>query len=79
MSRRRRASVDQAGLNLSYTRIIAPVDGMVGQRSVRVGAWVSAGTRLLAVVPLQQTYITANYLETQTGGCAPGPESGGED
>lgn len=59
------ASVDQARLNLSYTRIIAPVDGMVGQRAARVGAYVSAGTRLLAVVPLQQTYITANYLETQ--------------
>lgn len=60
-----RASVDQARLNLSYTRITAPVDGMVGQRAVRTGAWVSAGTRLLAVVPLQQAYITANYLETQ--------------
>ncbi|RPE02187.1 HlyD family secretion protein [Candidatus Pantoea deserta] len=59
------ASVDQARLNLSYTRILAPVDGMVGQRAVRVGAYVSAGTRLLAVVPLQQTYITANFLETQ--------------
>jgi len=59
------ASVDQAKLNLSYTRIIAPVEGMVGQRAVRTGAYVSAGTRLLAVVPLQQTYITANYLETQ--------------
>lgn len=59
------ASVDQARLNLSYTRILAPVDGMVGQRAVRVGAYVTAGTRLLAVVPLQQTYITANYLETQ--------------
>ncbi|WP_311791140.1 MULTISPECIES: HlyD family secretion protein [Pantoea] len=59
------ASVDQARLNLSYTRIVAPVDGMVGQRAARVGAYVSAGTRLLAVVPLQQTYITANYLETQ--------------
>jgi len=59
------ASVDQAKLNLSYTLIIAPVEGMIGQRAVRTGAYVSAGTRLLAVVPLQQTYITANYLETQ--------------
>lgn len=60
-----KANVDQARLNLSYTRIVAPVDGMVGQRVVRPGAYVSAGTRLLAVVPLQQAYITANYLETQ--------------
>ena len=67
-----KASVDQAGLNLSYTRIVAPVAGMIGQRSVRTGAYVSAGTRLLAVVPLQQTYITANYLETQLSDVRPG-------
>ncbi|TDS70147.1 membrane fusion protein (multidrug efflux system) [Pantoea sp. PNA 14-12] len=67
-----RASVDQARLNLSYTRIVAPVAGMVGQRAVRLGAYVSAGTRLLAVVPLQQTYITANYLETQLQDVRPG-------
>ncbi|MCU5772862.1 HlyD family secretion protein [Erwiniaceae bacterium BAC15a-03b] len=59
------ASVDQAQLNLSYTRITAPVDGTVGQRAVRQGAFVSAGTRLLAVVPLQQSYVIANFLETQ--------------
>ena len=59
------AKVSQARINLSYTRIVAPVDGMVGQRSVRLGAYVNAGTRLLAVVPLHQTYIIANYLETQ--------------
>lgn len=67
-----KAKVDQARLNLSYTRIVAPVAGMVGQRTVRLGAWVSAGTRLLAVVPLQQTYITANYLETQLKDVRPG-------
>ncbi|MGP2449741.1 HlyD family secretion protein [Pantoea stewartii subsp. indologenes] len=67
-----RASVDQARLNLSYTRIVAPVAGMVGQRAVRLGAYVSVGTRLLAVVPLQQTYITANYLETQLQDVRPG-------
>lgn len=60
-----RASVDQARLNLSYTRITAPIDGIVGQRAVRQGAWVSAGTRLLAVVPLQQSYVVAHFLETQ--------------
>ncbi|MBP2167750.1 membrane fusion protein (multidrug efflux system) [Erwinia toletana] len=59
------ASVDQAQLNLSYTRITAPVNGTVGQRAVRQGAFVSAGTRLLAVVPLQQSYVIANFLETQ--------------
>lgn len=59
------ASVDQAQLNLSYTQITAPISGSVGQRAVRQGAWVAAGTRLLAVVPLQQSYVVANFLETQ--------------
>ncbi|MDW5500775.1 HlyD family secretion protein [Pseudomonas lundensis] len=59
------ASVDQARLNLSYTQIVAPIAGTIGQRAVRQGAWVSAGTRLLAVVPLQQSYVIANFLETQ--------------
>ncbi|TFZ51872.1 HlyD family secretion protein [Serratia proteamaculans] len=66
------ASVDQARLNLSYTQIIAPIAGTVGQRAVRQGAWVSAGTRLLAVVPLQQSYVVANFLETQLAGVSAG-------
>lgn len=66
------ASVDQARLNLSYTIIKAPIGGSVGQRSVREGAWVAAGTRLLAVVPLHQTYIVANFLETQLANVKPG-------
>lgn len=57
----------QAKLNLSYTEITAPVDGIVGQRSLRIGGYVSAGTRVLAVVPLHDAYIVANYLETQLG------------
>ncbi|MCX8956690.1 HlyD family secretion protein [Erwinia psidii] len=61
------ASVDQARLNLSYTHITAPTDGFVGQRSARRGAWVSAGTRLMSIVPLQQSYVVANFLETQLG------------
>lgn len=57
----------QSKLNLSYTEITAPVDGVVGQRSLRIGGYVSAGTRVLAVVPLHDAYIVANYLETQLG------------
>ncbi|MBF7992967.1 HlyD family secretion protein [Rahnella laticis] len=57
----------QAKLNLSYTEITAPIDGVVGQRSLRIGGYVSAGTRVLAVVPLHDAYIVANYLETQLG------------
>jgi membrane fusion protein (multidrug efflux system) len=55
----------QAELNLSYTTISAPVDGTVGARSLRVGQFVSAGTQLMAVVPLHATYIVANFKETQ--------------
>lgn len=54
-----------AELRLSYTRITAPVDGTIGHRSVRVGAFVSAGKPLLAIVPLDAVYIAANFRETQ--------------
>ncbi|MBY4674359.1 HlyD family secretion protein [Burkholderia multivorans] len=66
------AMLDNARLNLSWTRIEAPIDGMVGQRSVRVGAYVTPGTPLLAVVPLQQAYVTANFQETQLTDVRPG-------
>jgi membrane fusion protein, multidrug efflux system len=62
---RTRAVEHQAELNLSYTTIIAPVDGTVGARSLRVGEYVQAGTQLMAVVPLNSVYIVANYKETQ--------------
>jgi membrane fusion protein, multidrug efflux system len=57
------AGLEQAKLNLSYTRITAPIDGMVGERSVQVGNYVSPGTTLMTVVPLDQVYIEANYRE----------------
>ena len=59
------AQLEQARLNLSYTRIRAPIDGMVGERSVQVGNYVSPGTTLMTVVPLDQVYIEANYLEVE--------------
>jgi membrane fusion protein (multidrug efflux system) len=58
-----RAQLDQARLNLSYTQILAPIDGIVGERSVQVGNYVSPGTTLMTVVPLDQAYIEANYRE----------------
>ncbi|HUB43583.1 MAG TPA: HlyD family secretion protein [Acetobacteraceae bacterium] len=61
----RQAALHQAELNESYTTITAPVDGTVGVRTVRVGQYVQAGTQLMAVVPLRQVYVTANYKETQ--------------
>lgn len=54
-----------AELKLSYARITAPISGVIGQQSVRVGAFVNAGKRLLAVIPLDSVYITANFRETQ--------------
>jgi len=59
-------------LNLSYTRIVAPIDGIVGQRTVRTGAYVHVGAPLLAVVPLQQAYVEANFRETQLRHVQPG-------
>jgi membrane fusion protein (multidrug efflux system) len=55
----------QAELNLSYTQITAPVDGTVGVRSLRLGQYVQAGTQLMALVPLDQVYVVANFKETQ--------------
>src|SRR5437667_5658756 len=60
-----RAVEAQATLNLSYTKITAPVDGTVGARSLRVGQYVQAGTQLMAIVPLDAVYVVANFKETQ--------------
>jgi membrane fusion protein, multidrug efflux system len=57
------AQLEQAKLNLSYTQIKAPIDGMVGERSVQAGNYVGPGTTLMTVVPLDQVYIEANYRE----------------
>src|SRR5713101_7440468 len=62
---RARAVEAQAALNLSYTKITAPVEGTVGARSLRVGQFVQAGTQLMAVVPLDAVYVVANFKETQ--------------
>jgi membrane fusion protein (multidrug efflux system) len=62
---RARAVEHQAALNVSYTRISAPVDGTVGARSLRTGQFVQAGTQLMAVVPLDAVYVVANFKETQ--------------
>ena len=61
----RQASEHQAELNLGYTTITAPFAGTVGVRNVQVGQYVQPGTQLMAIVPLHQVYVTANYMETQ--------------
>ncbi len=62
-----RAKVDQAKLNLDYTRIVAPIDGVVGDRALRAGQYVTPGTNLLTIVPMgADIYLIANFKETQT-------------
>ena len=55
----------QAELNLSYTTIVAPIDGVVGNRSLRAGQYVQAGTQLMSLVPASGAYVIANFKETQ--------------
>jgi membrane fusion protein, multidrug efflux system len=69
---RQQASLHQAELNVGYTTITAPIAGTVGVRTLRVGQYVQAGTQLMAVVPLQAVYVTANYKETQLTGMRAG-------
>ena len=59
------AALDLAQINLGYTAIASPVDGMVGQRRVYPGQYVGIGTQVIAVVPLRHVYVIANYKETQ--------------
>jgi membrane fusion protein (multidrug efflux system) len=59
------ATLDQAKVNLGYTEIKAPIDGMVGDRKAEAGQYVQPGTRLLTLVPMQAIYVIANYKETQ--------------
>jgi membrane fusion protein (multidrug efflux system) len=67
---RAQAAKHQAELNLSYATIVAPIDGTVASRTVRLGQYVQAGTQLMA--PLQQVYVVANYKETQLTDVRPG-------
>lgn len=57
-----------AEINLGYTRIVAPADGVVGLRRVQPGQYVSVGTQVISVVPLPNVWVIANYKETQMTG-----------
>jgi len=59
------AARDLAQINLGYTHIVSPVDGMVGQRLVHPGQYLSVGTQVISVVPLPKIWVIANYKETQ--------------
>ncbi len=70
--RESKALLDQAKLNLSYCTIVAPVSGIVGKKTVELGQNVSPGEQLMAVVPLDDIWVTANFKETQLRHMKPG-------
>jgi membrane fusion protein (multidrug efflux system) len=74
-AKRYKAALDQAELNLRYTRVIAPVSGVVGKRTVEVGQNVEPGQVLLSIVPLDDIWVTANFKETQLGLMRPGQKA----
>lgn len=59
------ATLDLARLDLAHTTIRAPMDGVIANRSAEPGQYVRAGTTLIAIVPLPQVYVIANFKETQ--------------
>ncbi len=69
------AQVDQAQLNLGYTKIVAPIDGIISKKNLAVGDNLSVGQSLLTVVPLRNLWVTANFKETQLKGMHPGQDA----
>jgi membrane fusion protein (multidrug efflux system) len=67
-----KAQLAQAKLKLGYTKIVAPFDGVTGERQVQPGDYVNIGTNLVNVVPLPNVYVIANYKETQLTNVKPG-------
>jgi membrane fusion protein (multidrug efflux system) len=65
IAQQKKAELDQAQLNLQYTKITAPVSGVVSDRTVEVGQNVSPGQELMKIIPLDDIWITANFKETQ--------------
>jgi len=63
---------DHAELDLSYTRVTAPVSGVVAQRLLREGGYVHAGQSQVTLVPMDSLYVEANYRETQLAHVQPG-------
>jgi len=61
----KQAGFELAKIELGYTRITAPIDGMVSERGVRAGQYVHDGTQVISVVPLHNVWVIANYKETQ--------------
>jgi membrane fusion protein (multidrug efflux system) len=71
-AQRKKADLDQAALNLQYTKVVAPVDGVVSNRTVEVGQNVAPGQELMKLINLDDIWITANFKETQLRNMKPG-------
>jgi membrane fusion protein (multidrug efflux system) len=67
-----KAERDMAQLNVGYTELRAPVDGVIGNRRARVGAFAAAGSQLLSVVPVSGLWVDANFKEDQLAHMVPG-------
>ena len=67
-----RANLDAAELQLSYTTLTAPMDGVVTRKSVEVGQIVAPGQGLMTIIPLHDIWVTANFKETQLADVQPG-------
>jgi membrane fusion protein, multidrug efflux system len=65
-------ALEMAERNLSFTRVLAPFDGVVGNKAAQVGNLVQPGTRLMALVPVNDVYVDANFKETQLADIRPG-------
>ena len=72
--RKQQAALEENRLKLEYTRIVAPVEGYITRKGVEVGATVQPGQSLMAVVPLTNSWITANYKESQLTHIRPGQQ-----
>jgi membrane fusion protein (multidrug efflux system) len=70
-----KANLEAAELQLSYTTVVAPVDGVVTKKSVEVGQIVQPGQSLLVLIPLQDVWVTANFKETQLAKVRPGQKA----
>jgi len=62
---RKKADLQQAELNLQYTKIVAPVNGIVSNRTVEVGQNLQTGQEMMKIIPLEDLWVTANFKETQ--------------
>jgi len=67
-----RANARQVGLNLQDTLLTSAIAGRVGDKTVQLGQFVAAGTRLMTIVPTGSIYLVANFKETQIGRMRPG-------